>query len=98
MTAPTTRPEAGPSATVVPLISLPARHQARAYCGPLHGMSWPLADAEPPERVDLGGSDSVHPYHLVRHPRTGRPARDHRGQYAYVPAPVSALRPGSRRP
>jgi hypothetical protein len=61
---------------------------ARAYCGPAHGQQWPIGREGPPARVELPGGSSMCPYRLVRHPRTGRPARDHRGNYLYVPIVV----------
>ena len=61
---------------------------ARAYCGPAHGQQWPIGPEGPPAWVELPGGSSSCPYRLVRHPRTGRPARDHRGNYLYVPIVV----------
>ena len=61
---------------------------ARAYCGPAHGQQWPVGQEGPPAWVELPGGSSPCLYRLVRHPRTGRPARDHRGNYLYVPIVV----------
>ena len=58
---------------------------ARAYCGPAHGQEWPIGPEGPPAWVELPCGRSSCVYRLVRHPRTGRPARDHRGNYLYVP-------------
>jgi hypothetical protein len=59
--------------------------QARAYCGPAHGMQWTVAGQEPPAWVELPWGTSSVLYRLVRRPRSHRPARDHLGYYLYVP-------------
>jgi len=77
---------------------------AKAYCGPAHGQSWSFdAEQPPPERVDLGAADEVHSYRLVHDPRQHRPARDHHGNYLYMPivygpAPSVSGPPPSLRP
>lgn len=60
--------------------------RGRAYCGPAHGHSWIVDDAEtPPRTVDLGEGRHRVRYRLVHHPRTHRPARDQMGNYVYMP-------------
>lgn len=58
---------------------------ARAYCGELHGRSWSVPAHSPPLVVWLAHEDTTTPYRLVLYPRSDRPARDHRGNYVYVP-------------
>jgi hypothetical protein len=59
--------------------------QARAYCGPAHGMQWTVAGQEPPAWVELPWGASSVLYRLVRRPHSHRPARDQLGYYLYVP-------------
>lgn len=66
--------------------------RARAYCGAAHHQAWSLMDGNPPGLVELPVAAGVERYRLVRHPRTGRPARDHHGNVVYVPAPESTIR------
>jgi hypothetical protein len=40
---------------------------------------------QPPEVVDLPVPEGVLRYRLVRHPRTGRPARDVEGALVFIP-------------
>lgn len=69
--------------------------QAQAYCGAAHGLTWSLnPDNDPPDVVDLPVEGSVESYRLVYHPRTGQRARDHHGNFLYVPARRS--RPAQR--
>lgn len=63
----------------------PVSAQGRAYCGPAHGAQWPVTDGRPPAWVELPCGTSSALYRLVRHPRTGRPARDILGNLLYVP-------------
>ena len=65
---------------------------ARAYGGPAHGRRWTVPNAAaPPDTVVLeneaasGGEGMITPYVLVHHPRSHRPARDHLGNYLYMP-------------
>ncbi len=58
---------------------------AQAYTGPLHGHGWPVGADAPPVTVTLVLDGVEHRYRLVRHPGTHRAARDHRGNYVYVP-------------
>jgi hypothetical protein len=65
---------------------------ARAYGGPAHGRWWALPSAAaPPDKVVLGDEASLDDegtataYVLVHHPRSHRPARDHLGNYLYMP-------------
>lgn len=81
-----------PSSSIRP--SLPgaaqpvARAEAQAYCGPAHGQRWAVDEqVDVPAVVDLAvAGGSIVRYRLVTHPRTGRPARDHRGRYLYLPS------------
>jgi hypothetical protein len=58
---------------------------ARAYCGELHGRRWSVPADRPPPVVRLRAGDSAVAYRWVLYPRSDRPARNHRGNYAYVP-------------
>lgn len=63
-----------------------AGHCGRAYCGPAHGHCWDLDPYRPPPwTVDLPGTDQPAVYRLVHAPGSQRPARDHLGNYLYVP-------------
>lgn len=63
-----------------------AVRQARAYCGPAHGRSFPLdGDGPPAPVVHLDVAGEVVAYRLVHHPRTRRPIRDDHGSYLYMP-------------
>lgn len=55
----------------------------RAYGGPAHGQSWPVDDDNPPEALEIA-PDSL-TYRLIHHPRTHLPAKDHLGNYLYMP-------------
>lgn len=60
--------------------------RARAYCGAAHGLTWELdRDSDPPDVIDLPVEGARASYRLVYNPRTGRRARDHHGNYLYVP-------------
>lgn len=59
--------------------------EARAYGGSAHGQQWPVRGHEPPAWVELPVGASSCFYRVARQPRTGRPARDHLGNYLYVP-------------
>jgi hypothetical protein len=63
----------------------PASREARAYCGPAHGMQWTVTEAQPPACVELPCGTSSALYRLVRRPQSNGPARDHLGYYLYVP-------------
>jgi len=66
--------------------ALPQHGGARAYCGPAHGLSWGIAgDGPPPAVVELDTGARLVRYRLVRQPRNRQPARDHLGNYLYVP-------------
>lgn len=65
--------------------------RARAYCGAAHGLSWTLdPDSDPPDVVDLPLEGGLESYRLVYNPLTGRQARDHHGNYVYVPVRARA--------
>ena len=68
---------------------------ARAYCGAAHGAQWTVDPVEPPPWVELPTGSSSSLYRLVRHPRTGRPARDYLGDLLYVPVVDGAAPPGT---
>ncbi len=71
--------------TCAPASAMVAAH-AKAYCGPAHGQSWVIDDVHSlPEQLDLEFDGAVHVYRLVHDPRAGRPARDHSGNYLYMP-------------
>jgi len=93
------------SATPTPTLAV-AVESAKAYCGAAHGQSWILDAAAPvPEWVELDAAGGVHPYRLVHDPRRAHPARDHEGNYLYMPAaygsaasatgPLAVARPAS---
>lgn len=63
----------------------PVSRESKAYCGPAHGQQWPVAGAQPSAWVELPVGASSALYRLVRHRATGRPVRDHLGNYLYVP-------------
>jgi hypothetical protein len=63
----------------------PVSSEARAYCGPAHGMQWTVTGPEPPAWVELPWGTSSVLYRLVRRPHSDRPARDDLGYYLYVP-------------
>jgi hypothetical protein len=64
----------------------PSRAQrARAYCGDAHRHGWTVPDGVPPEVVELPVPAGTQRYRLVRHPRTGRPARDAHGALVFIP-------------
>jgi len=61
--------------------------RAKAYCGPAHGQSWNTDNGRPlPLQVHLDVAGRAHCYQLVRDLRMRRPARDHHGNYLYMPA------------
>lgn len=88
-------------------VSVPGSEQreisvrAKACCGPAHGQSWDVDVNHPiPERVNLHTAGQRHCYRLVRDLRALRPARDHDGNYLYMPeasAPTPRA-PGSSYP
>ncbi|MFG1815505.1 hypothetical protein ACGFIF_17185 [Kribbella sp. NPDC049174] len=55
----------------------------RAYGGPAHGQTWPVDDDNPPEALESVSGGCT--YRLIHHPRTHLPARDHLGNYLYMP-------------
>jgi hypothetical protein len=59
--------------------------RARAYCGEAHRHGWTVFGDRPPEVVDLPVPEGTQRYRLVRHPRTGRPARDVQGALIFIP-------------
>jgi hypothetical protein len=60
--------------------------RAKAYCGPAHGQDWTIIGGHTiPERVVLDATGGVHCYQLVHDPRLRRPARDHHGNFLYMP-------------
>ena len=60
--------------------------QAAAYCGPAHGLNWPIEDSIPADLVELSVGGEPVWYRLARHPRTGAPATDRVSRLLYVPA------------
>ena len=65
-----------------------AHVESQAYCGPAHGHRWIVDGGQDvPAVVDrtVAGGRTVR-YRLVTCLQTGRPARDHRGRYLYVPS------------
>ncbi len=65
----------------------PAVVPAKAYCGPAHGQSWNTDSGRPlPLQIHLDVAGRAHCYQLVRDLRMRRPARDHHGNYLYMPA------------
>ena len=81
---------------------LPARAavggDARAYGGAAHGAQWTVDPVDPPAWVELPIGSSSCLYRLVRHPPTGRPARDHLGNLLYVPLLYVPLANGAPQP
>lgn len=61
--------------------------RACAYCGEAHRYRWTIPGGTPPEVVDLAVATGTLPYRLVRHPRTGEPARDAHGALVFIPVP-----------
>lgn len=60
----------------------------RAYGGPAHGYCWPIDDEMPPEALDIAPGHP--PYRLIHHPWTHQPAKDHLGNYLYMPVGACA--------
>ena len=60
--------------------------RARAYCGDAHHQECAVSGDDPPQYVDLPVASGTRRYRLVRHPLTGRPARDPDGALVFVPA------------
>jgi len=58
---------------------------AQAYSGEMHGHTWAVPAGTPPAVAELASGTTTVRYRLVLHPRTGRPARNRRGDYVYVP-------------
>jgi hypothetical protein len=61
---------------------------ARAYGGPAHGRCWPIEDQDPPAEVAIVPDGPS--YRLIHHPRTHQPAKDHLGNYLYMPVSPQA--------
>lgn len=59
---------------------------ARAYCGQAHHLTWRVPADLLPSTVHISEGTQDEAYHLVRHPRTGSAARDHRGNHVYIAA------------
>lgn len=59
---------------------------ARAYCGGAHHLTWRVPADLLPRAVYISEGGTGGAYHLVRHPRTGSAARDHRGNHVYIAA------------
>jgi hypothetical protein len=59
---------------------------ARAYGGDAHHVECAVPAEPPPQYLDLPVGRGTRRYRLVRHPRTGRPARDPSGALVFVPA------------
>lgn len=71
--------------TVRSVVSIALGH-ARAYGGPAHHACWDVAvSTSPPDLVWLRLSTGYAVYRLARHPRNGRPACDHHGNFLYYP-------------
>jgi hypothetical protein len=63
---------------------------ARAYCGQAHGRVWLVDPSVGPEAIVwLPNGVGLSPYRVVLQPKTSRPARDHLGNYVYLPARIS---------
>jgi hypothetical protein len=60
--------------------------RARAYCGDAHHQECIVSGDAPPQYLDLPVPTGTRRYRLVRHPRTGVPARDPGGALIFVPA------------
>lgn len=58
---------------------------AQAYSREMHGHTWVVTAGTPPAVAELVSGTTTVRYRLVLHPRTGRPARNRRGAYVYVP-------------
>jgi hypothetical protein len=58
---------------------------ARAYCGEAHRHRWTVPGGLLPEVVELPVPAGTRRYRLVRHPRTGLPARDAHGALVFIP-------------
>lgn len=65
----------------------PRSANAAAYCGDAHGLSWRADGPAPADIVEIPVLGRTAIYRLARHPRSGRPAIDHRHRFLYVPAP-----------
>lgn len=74
---------------------VPTPQNARAFTGPAHGQQWTVGDNKPAPWVELPIGASSCLYRLVRRRRTGSPARDHRGNYLYVPMSEDVSSPTS---
>ena len=61
--------------------------RACAYCGEAHRFRWTIPGGTPPEVVELDVATGTLSYRLVRHPRTGVPARDAHGALVFIPVP-----------
>jgi hypothetical protein len=61
--------------------------EARAWCGPGHGLEWAAPSHQlPADVVELATqADGDWSYRLALHPVTGRPAHDHLGRLVYLP-------------
>ena len=69
---------------------------ARAYGGPAHGQCWAIEGEDPPEEVAVVPDTPI--YRLVHHPRTHQAAKDHLGNYLYMPVGPQADGRASVRP
>lgn len=70
---------------------------ARAYCGEAHHPTWRVPADLLPGTVRIFRGTRNEAYHLVRHPRTGSAARDHRGNHVYTAAAHALRTPQARR-
>jgi hypothetical protein len=61
---------------------------ARAYGGPAHGQCWSIEGEDPPAEVVVVPDGPG--YRLIHHPRTHHPAKDHLGNYLYMPVSPQA--------
>lgn len=59
--------------------------RSRAYGGPAHHACWDVTSTSPSDVVWLRLPTGYAVYRLARHPRNGRPACDHHGNFLYYP-------------
>lgn len=61
--------------------------RARARGGSAHDYEWKLQTKHLPPRVTVRTGAELRQYHLALDPATRQAARDHAGNFLYVPAP-----------
>ncbi len=82
-----TRRRSGPTRSTATLPPVGTRTEARAWCGPGHGLEWTSPSGEMPADVLelVTAADGNWSYRLALHPVTQHPARDHQGRLVYLP-------------